>query len=131
MNGASTWILIVIGIAAGTVSGMGMGGGAILIPALVLAVNPEQHIAQSVNLFFFIPTAIVALIIHIKNKKIDLKMALPIIVFGLCGAFWGSRLAIRMAGNDLKRLFGGFLIAMSVYEMFRKGKIQKEDVKKH
>ena len=131
MNGASTWILIVIGIAAGTVSGMGLGGGAILIPALVLAVNPEQHIAQSVNLFFFIPTAIVALIIHIKNKKIDLKMALPIIVFGLCGAFWGSRLAIRMAGNDLKRLFGGFLIAMSVYEMFRKGKIQKEDVKKH
>lgn len=131
MNGASTWILIVIGIAAGIVSGMGMGGGAILIPALVLAVNPEQHIAQSVNLFFFIPTAIVALIIHIKNKKTDLKMALPIIIFGLCGAFLGSRLAIRMAGNDLKRLFGGFLIAMSVYEMFRKGKIQKEDVKKH
>ncbi|MEN6316195.1 MAG: sulfite exporter TauE/SafE family protein [Clostridiaceae bacterium] len=122
-----TFILFLIGLAAGVVSGMGMGGGAILIPALVLAMNPEQHIAQSVNLLFFIPTAIIALIIHIRNKKIDFKMALPIIAFGLCGAYLGSRLAIRLTGNDLKRLFGVFLLAMSVYEMFRKGKKQKKD----
>lgn len=122
----STLILIIIGLAAGIVSGMGMGGGAILIPALVLAVSPEQHIAQSVNLLFFVPTAIIALIIHIKNKRIDFKMALPIIVFGLCGAFLGSWLAIRLAGGDLRRLFGVFLLSMSAYEMFRKGKGHKK-----
>lgn len=126
----NTLILIIIGLAAGIVSGMGMGGGAILIPALVLAVSPEQHIAQSVNLLFFIPTAIIALIIHIKNKRIDFKMALPIIVFGLCGAFLGSWLAIRLAGGDLRRLFGVFLLAMSTYEMLRKGKGHKKAVEK-
>jgi len=122
----TTFILFLIGLAAGIISGMGMGGGAILIPALVLVMSPEQHIAQSVNLLFFIPTAIIALIIHIKNKRIDLKMALPIIIFGLCGAFFGSWLAIRLTGSDLKRLFGVFLLAMSVYEMFRKDKKHKK-----
>lgn len=130
MTGTGTFILFLIGLAAGIISGMGMGGGAILIPALVLAVSPEQHIAQSVNLLFFIPTAIIALIIHIKNKRIDFKMALPIIAFGLCGAFLGSWLAIRLAGGDLKRLFGVFLLAMSFYEMFRKGKSRKNASRK-
>lgn len=117
-----TFILILIGIAAGTISGMGMGGGAILIPALVLAVDPEQHIAQGVNLLFFVPTAVIALIIHIKNKRIDFKMAVPIILFGLCGAYLGSLLAVRLAGDTLKKLFGFFLLAMSIYEMLRKGR---------
>ncbi|HEX2944877.1 MAG TPA: sulfite exporter TauE/SafE family protein [Clostridia bacterium] len=118
-------ILFLIGLAAGTISGMGMGGGAILIPALVLATNPEQHIAQSVNLLFFVPTAVIALVIHIKNKQIDFKMAWPIIISGLCGAFLGSLLAARLGGGQLKKLFGFFLLAMSIYEMFRKGKQEK------
>lgn len=126
-----TFILFLIGLAAGIISGMGMGGGAILIPAMVLAINPEQHIAQSVNLLFFIPTAIIALIIHIRNRRIDFKLALPIIVFGLCGAYLGSRLAVRLAGNDLKHLFGAFLLAMSVYEMFRKGRKQEKNFHMH
>ncbi len=120
--GSETIILLLIGLGAGIVSGMGMGGGAILIPALVLTINPQQHTAQSVNLLFFIPTAVVALIIHIKNKHIDFKMAVPIIAFGMCGSFVGSWLAMRLAGGELKRLFGFFLLAMSIYEMFRKGK---------
>jgi uncharacterized membrane protein YfcA len=122
----SVIILILIGIAAGIISGMGIGGGAILIPALVIVLNPEQHTAQGVNLLFFIPTAVVALFIHIKNKRIDFKMAVPIIIFGLCGAFLGSWLAARISGSDLKRLFGVFLLAMSLYEMFRKGKNPEE-----
>lgn len=122
-----TVILFLIGLAAGIISGMGMGGGAILIPALVLAINPEQHIAQSVNLLFFVPTAVIALIIHIKNKRIDFKMALPIIISGLCGAFLGSLLAARLGGGQLKKLFGWFLIAMSIYEMFWKGKQGRQE----
>ena len=80
-------VLFLIGVVSGIVSGMGIGGGAILIPALVIFIKPEQHVAQSVNLLFFIPTAIVALIIHIKNKHIDFKMALPIIITGLSERF--------------------------------------------
>lgn len=104
-------------------------GGAILIPALVLTVNPDQHIAQGVNLLFFIPTAVVALIVHIRNRRIDFKMAVPIILFGLGGSFAGAMLAARLAGGDLKKLFGVFLLAMSVYEMLRKGKNPKRKAK--
>lgn len=113
-------ILFLIGLAAGIVSGMGIGGGTILIPALVLFMKPEQHIAQSVNLVFFIPTAVVALIIHIKNKRVDFRMAVPIIIFGLAGAYLGSRLALNLQGADLRRWFGIFLLAMGIYEMVRK-----------
>jgi uncharacterized membrane protein YfcA len=122
----NTVLLFVIGVAAGIVGGMGMGGGAVLIPALVLAVNPEQHIAQSVNLLFFIPTAVIALVIHIKNKRIDFKMAVPIIISGLAGAFAGSWIAAGLAAGTLKKCFGFFLIALSICEMFRKGKSIKK-----
>lgn len=114
--------LFFIGLAAGIISGMGIGGGAILIPALVIFVKPEQHIAQSVNLLFFIPTAIIALIVHIRNKRIDFKIAIPIIVFGFVGAYLGSKLALSLPGNHLKKLFGVFLLIMGGYEMIRKDK---------
>jgi len=114
-------ILFLIGLVSGIVSGMGIGGGTILIPALVLFVKPEQHIAQSVNLLFFIPTAVTALVIHIKNRRIDFKTAVPIILSGFLGAFLGSRLAISLQGDVLKRWFGVFLLLMGCYEMLRKG----------
>ena len=113
-------ILFLIGLVSGTISGMGIGGGAVLIPALVIFLNPGQHIAQSVNLIFFIPTAVVALVIHIRNKRVDIKMALPIILSGLAGAFLGSKLAVNLPGLTLRKWFGIFLLVMGSYEMFRK-----------
>lgn len=118
-------IVILIGLAAGIISGMGIGGGAILIPALVFFVNPEQHVAQSVNLLFFIPTAIVALAIHIKHKNVDFKVGIPILVFGLGGAILGSTIALSIDGGILRKVFGLFLLAMGLYEIFGKNKIQK------
>ncbi|AEV69555.1 sulfite exporter TauE/SafE family protein [Acetivibrio clariflavus] len=113
-------ILFLLGLVSGIVSGMGIGGGTILIPALVLFAKPDQHIAQSVNLIFFIPTAVVALVIHIKNRRIDFKTAIPIAVFGLLGAFIGSRFAIKLPGSVLKKYFGVFLLILGIYEMIRK-----------
>lgn len=120
-------VLALIGLAAGIVSGMGIGGGSILIPALVLIIKPEQHIAQSVNLLFFIPTAAVALMIHIKNRRVDFRLALPIIISGLIGAYLGTRMAVNLPGAALKKWFGLFLLVMGIYEMLRKekGKIKK------
>lgn len=118
-------VLFFIGLASGIISGMGIGGGTILIPALVIFLKPDQHIAQSVNLIFFIPTAIIALIIHIRNKRIDFKLALPLIISGLFGAFLGSQLAITLPGWLLKKWFAVFLLAMGCYEMFRKDKKAK------
>jgi uncharacterized membrane protein YfcA len=118
-------IVVLIGLAAGVISGMGIGGGAVLIPALVIFVKPEQHIAQSVNLLFFIPTAIVALAIHIKKGNVNFRIGIPIVIFGLGGAILGSKLALSINGQTLKHIFGVFLLVMGAYEIFGKGKLKK------
>lgn len=119
---------ILIGLAAGIISGMGIGGGTLLIPALTLFYGMEQHQAQSVNLIYFIPTAIVALISHFKSGNIEKKPIKKLILFGVAGAIIGSLIAVNMEPGLLKRFFGGFLLVMGVYEFSRKGK--KEEKKK-
>lgn len=69
-------INILIGAISGLVSGMGMGGGTILILCLSLFMGVDQHVAQGANLIFFIPTSIVAIITNIKQKLIKWKTAL-------------------------------------------------------
>lgn len=77
-------LYILAGLASGVISGMGIGGGAILIPALVFFLGMDQHGAQAINLVFFIPTAVIALIIHIRNHKVDFRTAIPVTAAGFC-----------------------------------------------
>lgn len=118
-------LLVLIGLASGIISGMGIGGGAILIPALVFLFMIDQHVAQGVNLVFFIPTAIIALFIHIRNRKIDFRAVWPITAGGLAGAYLGSWLAVSLESMVLRKWFGIFLLLMGAYEMLRKGKAKK------
>ena len=71
---------VLIGIISGFISGMGMGGGTILILCLSMFMGIEQHIAQATNLVFFIPTSIMAIIINIKQKYVDFKIAIGIAI---------------------------------------------------
>ena len=59
---------IIVGFFSGIISGMGIGGGTILIPAITILWGVDQKVAQITNLIYFIPTASIALILHIKNK---------------------------------------------------------------
>lgn len=107
-----------IGFVSGIVSGIGMGGGTILILCLSIFLNIEQHIAQGVNIVFFIPTSIAAIIINIKKKKIDLKLTCIISIAGIVGAIIGSILAKNIEVKLLKKLFGIFLAVISVHEIY-------------
>ncbi len=120
-------ILIIIGLASGIISGMGMGGGTILIPALIFFANTPQHLAQSINLSVFFPTSIVALWIHTKNKHVRYRLAFKIIATGVVGALIGSKLAVSISTHTLRRLFGIFILAMGIYELFRKTKNMEKD----
>jgi uncharacterized protein len=113
-------IVFIAGILAGIISGMGIGGGVLLIPALVFFAGASQHTAQGANLLFFIPTAITALVIHITNKRVDFKLAIPVIITGLLGAYAGAGLAFHLSAPVLRKLFGLFLLIMGIYEIFRK-----------
>jgi len=118
-------IAALIGAFSGIVSGMGIGGGTILIPALSIFLNINQHNAQGVNLLYFIPTAVVALFVHFKNKSLDFKTALPIILSGVAGAAGGAIVAGVMSADILRKFFAIFLFAMGLYEIFKKKKQEK------
>lgn len=109
------WILFVLaGALGGVLAGMGMGGGTLTIPLLVLLFDAEQTVAQTVNLVAFLPTGFLALLIHLKNKLVDVKKALIILVPALITTVISSILAINMEGEILSKLFGGFLIVVAV-----------------
>lgn len=119
------WV-IVIGVLAGMISGMGIGGGTILIPALLFLQDMTQQQAQGVNLIYFVPTAVIALITHMKNKNIEKKAVKSIAVVGLLGAAAGAFLAVRMDATLLRKFFGGFLFIMGLSEVFHKKRNQNE-----
>lgn len=110
---------IIIGFFSGIISGMGIGGGAILIPALIMAEKISQQTAQGINLTYFIPTALIALIVHLKNKSIHVKTAIILGSSGLPGAVLGSVLARAMQSELLRRMFGGFLLIIGIYEIYK------------
>lgn len=115
-------IPIICGLLSGIISGMGIGGGTILIPALSIFLHLSQHAAQGINLLYFIPTAIVALIVHIKNKNVDFKSALSIIIYGIGGAVIGAYIANITDAGLLRKIFAVFLLLMGIYEIFKKNK---------
>ena len=122
-------LIILIGFFAGIIGGMGIGGGTILIPSLVFLIGTKQHTAQSVNLISFIPTATVAILIHLRNKNIEKKLVIKLILLGVLGAIIGSFIAVNLDAQILKKFFAGFLLLMGVYEIFSKKNLQKNEVK--
>lgn len=109
---------ILIGVVSGIISGIGMGGGTILIFILTTFAGIEQHTAQGINIVFFIPTAIASIIVNYKNKNIDFKVTKYIIIFGIVGSFIGSIIAINTDVKILRKYFGFFLLLIAIYEIF-------------
>lgn len=117
---------ILIGIVSGIIGGLGMGGGTVLILFLSLFLDVEQHIAQATNIVFFVPTAISAIIVSIKNKNINFKIALPICLWGTLGAFVGACISLKMNMNLLRKCFGAFLIFIAIYQTYEYKKTKKK-----
>jgi len=113
-----SWLVYVLaGFASGIISGMGIGGGAILIPALTIFLGMEQQAAQKINLLYFLPTAAIALRTHSKNGNIEKKGLLRLTLYGLVGAVAGALIAVQIDGNYLRKGFAVFLLCMAAYEI--------------
>lgn len=107
------------GFFSGIISGMGIGGGAILIPVLTFMLNMGQREAQFVNLVYFVPTAVAALFKHKKEGNIEKKVLKPLIIFGIFGSLLGSGFATMASDGILKVAFGIFLGIMGIYEIIK------------
>ena len=111
------FLYILSGIIGGIIGGMGMGGGTLLIPLLTILLGVEQHVAQAVNLVVFIPMAIVSLLIHFKNNLIETNKVFYIMLGGIPSCVIGCIVASFVSGEVLKKIFGGFLIILSVFQL--------------
>ena len=120
-------LLILFGIFGGILGGMGMGGGTLLIPLLTLGLEISQHTAQAINLIAFLPMSIVAIIIHCKNKLINFKIAIPIIIAGILSSICGSILANNIQSQNLSIWFGIFLIIIGVLQILSLWAFEKKD----
>lgn len=109
---------ILIGIISGMVTAIGMGGGTVLILFLSIFLDVEQHIAQATNVIFFIPAAISAIAVGLKNKNINLKIGISICLWGMLGAFIGAYISAKMNVNMLRKSFGIFLILIAIYQTY-------------
>lgn len=111
-------LFVVAGLAGGVLAGMGMGGGTMTIPLLVLLLGVEQMTAQTVNLVAFLPTGGVALAIHLKNKLVVLEKVALVLVPAVCTSMVASIFATDLDGELLSTLFGGFLVAVATLSFF-------------
>ena len=109
---------IVIGIAGGVFGGMGMGGGTLLIPLVTTILGLEQKLAQIINLVSFVIMAVFVLILHFKNKLVNVRIGTVFAVFGVIFALITSLITKGISNNVLKILFGIFLIILAIVEFF-------------
>lgn len=111
-------INLLFAVLSGIISGIGMGGGTVLIFLLTTFSGVSQHMAQGANLIFFIPTCIVSIFINLKNKNIDIKTAVVVIISGIIGAVIGAELSLIIDAKNLKKYFGIFLLLITIYEIY-------------
>jgi len=113
-------ILILIGVASGMLSGfVGVGGGLIIVPALVLFLEFSQKMAQGTSLaILLLPVGILAVMEYYKHGYIDIKIALIISAGFIVGGFVGSKIALVLPQDTIKKVFAIFMLIVAIKMLF-------------
>lgn len=106
-----------IGCFLGFLSGLGTGGGSLLILWLTVVLQMPPEDARVINLMFFLPSALIASIFHRKEGNLKIKKVLPAIIAGSIGAAMGAMLGKWIDTSLLKKLFGILLLLSGVREI--------------
>lgn len=111
------WLAILIGSALGFLSGLGVGGGSLLLLWLTLVLGINQNQARLMNLMFFLPCAIIACLFRWKQGNLKIKNILIPIIAGLLGAVLGNLTGQQLNLEILKKVFGIFFIVCGIREL--------------
>jgi uncharacterized membrane protein YfcA len=116
------FLYILLGLVAGIFSGLiGLGGGIIIVPALVLLFGLSQHTAQGTTLALMVPPiGLLAALAYYKQGFVDLKIAAFICVGFFIGGLFGAKFALGIPETILKKIFGIVLLAVSIRMIFFK-----------
>ncbi len=99
-------IALLIGLAGGFAGGMlGIGGGAIYVPALVIILGEGQHTAQGISLVAIVPTAIVGTLTHLRNKNVDVPAVIQVVPGAIVAAIVAGFIANKLDASVLQRIF--------------------------
>lgn len=121
------WVLaLAAGTITGILSGFGIGGGTLLLIYMTAFAGLDQHLAQGINLLYFLPAAATALPSHLKNGYIQKETASPAIWAGLAGTALSAWAATGMEVTLLRRIFGVYLLFIGLRELFRKPSVANE-----
>ena len=119
----NNWILpLIVGGATGVLSGFGVGGGTLLLVYMTAFAGVEQHLAQGINLLYFLPAGLMALPAHIRNGYIAKEALVPAIGAGLLCAALAAWVATALEVEQLRKFFGVFLVVVGVMELFEREK---------
>ena len=113
---------LLLGTVLGFLAGIGVGGGSLLMLWLTVVMSQSHALARSINLLFFLPSALIACCFRWKQGALDLKAVLPAILAGCLAAGVCSWLGMLLDTSLLKKLFGGLLIITGLRELFYKQK---------
>jgi len=115
-------ILLLIGLLAGFSSGMvGIGGGIIIVPALVFLLGLTQHQAQGVSIgMLLLPVGFLAALNYYKAGNLDISKSLIIGASFIVGAYFGSKVSLNIDGALMKRIFGIVIFLISLKLIFGK-----------
>lgn len=126
-------IIVLIGIAAGILGGLvGVGGGIIIVPALIYFVGFSQHSAQGTSLgLIMFPVGILGVLQYYKSGHVDFKVVGILAIGFLIGSFFGSKLALSLPQETVKKIFAVLMILIAIKMLFldkKKAVAEKEKV---
>lgn len=113
-------LLLLVGLLAGILSSMvGIGGGVVIVPALVLIFGMSQKMAQGTSLALMLPPiGILAVINYHKQGFVDMKVAALICITFIVGGYIGSKLVLGLDTAIVKKIFAVFMIIVAVKYLF-------------
>ena len=113
-------IVVLIGIAAGMLSGLvGIGGGLIIVPALVYFLGMSQHTAQGTSLgLILLPVGILAVLAYYKQGHVDVKIVGLLAIGFLAGSYFGSKISLSLSQETVKKIFAVLMILIAIKMIF-------------
>ena len=112
------FIHIIVGTLSGICASIGIGGGFILLLYLTVIADTAQKSAQFTNLLFFIPIAILSVIMHAKNHILEKRMILPCSIGGIAGVLIGFFIASKLSNGFISKLFAILILIIGAKELF-------------
>ncbi len=118
----SVLLTVLAAFLAAVLSGLGVGSAGLFVLYLTLIAGYAQPEAQAINLLFFLLSAGAALLLHIRDRKIPVRVALFLVACAIPGALAGSCLVRVLDAGLLKKLFGGMLVVTGLPSLLARGK---------